>query len=82
MRKRSACGRFPIIWGVFSLQFYMPSEALHGKAADCACAERWDRQQGLKRVLSEKKLLLVLDLDHTLLNSTRFEEVSLACIYS
>ena len=27
-------------------------------------------------MLNEKKLLLVLDLDHTLLNSTRFEEVS------
>ncbi|BDA42625.1 probable RNA polymerase II subunit A C-terminal domain phosphatase [Coccomyxa sp. Obi] len=32
------------------------------------------RQQSLKRVISDKKLLLVLDLDHTLLNSTRFEE--------
>ena len=27
-------------------------------------------------MLNDKKLLLVLDLDHTLLNSTRFEEVS------
>ena len=35
------------------------------------------RQDSLKRVLGSKKLLLVLDLDHTLLNSTRIDEVSL-----
>ena len=33
------------------------------------------RRQSLKRVISNKKLLVVLDLDHTLLNSTRFDEV-------
>ena len=32
------------------------------------------RQASLKRVLGSKKLLLVLDLDHTLLNSTRLDE--------
>ena len=32
------------------------------------------RQASLKRVLGSKKLLLVLDLDHTLLNSTRIDE--------
>ena len=40
------------------------------------------RQQSLKRVLSNKKLLLVLDLDHTLLNSTRFDEVRTALYLS
>lgn len=35
------------------------------------------RQDSLRRVLGSKKLLLVLDLDHTLLNSTRIDEVSL-----
>ena len=34
------------------------------------------RQDSLKRVLGSRKLLLVLDLDHTLLNSTRLDEVS------
>ena len=33
------------------------------------------RQKSSQRVISNRKLLLVLDLDHTLLNSTRFEEV-------
>lgn len=37
------------------------------------------RTQGLQRTLGERKLLLVLDLDHTLLNSTRFEEVGWLC---
>ena len=37
-----------------------------------------DRIRGneLERVLSNKKLYLVLDLDHTLLNSARFAEVT------
>ena len=34
------------------------------------------RQDSLKRVLGSRKLLLVLDLDHTLLNSTRLDEAS------
>eukprot|EP00884_Botryococcus_braunii_P016427 jgi/Botrbrau1/3468/Bobra.139_1s0043.1 len=34
------------------------------------------RSEGLKSVLEERKLLLVLDLDHTLLNSTRFQDLS------
>jgi hypothetical protein len=35
------------------------------------------RLQSVKRVISNKKLLLVLDLDHTLLNSTQMDEVSI-----
>ena len=34
------------------------------------------RQENLARVLAAKRLLLVLDLDHTLLNSTRLSDVS------
>jgi hypothetical protein len=34
-----------------------------------------NRQRNLKRIIGNKKLLLVLDLDHTLLNSTRIDEV-------
>ena len=71
-QKRSACG---------GLTLWLPvgqEGGAWGKAAECALWRLWYRQRGLKRVLNEKKLLLVLDLDHTLLNSTRFEEVSLA----
>ena len=39
----------------------------HGEAARL-------RADGLARVLAAKRLLLVLDLDHTLLNSTRLSE--------
>ena len=47
---------------------------LHGKQrADVGLS---CRQDSLKRVLGSKKLLLVLDLDHTLLNSTRLDEAS------
>jgi len=42
----------------------------HGEAARL-------RADGLARVLAARRLLLVLDLDHTLLNSTRLNEVSL-----
>ena len=34
------------------------------------------RSDELKRVTGKKKLLLVVDLDHTMLNSARFIEVS------
>lgn len=34
------------------------------------------REMDEKRVLAEKKLVLVLDIDHTLLNSGRFNELS------
>lgn len=34
------------------------------------------RQRELKRVIASRRLLLVLDLDHTLLNSTREIELS------
>ena len=37
------------------------------------------RNESLKRVLGNKKLLLVLDLDHTLLNSTRLDEACSSC---
>lgn len=33
------------------------------------------RDSELKRVTAKKKLLLVVDLDHTVLNSARFSEV-------
>ena len=33
------------------------------------------RRENLGRVLAARRLLLVLDLDHTLLNSTRLHEV-------
>ena len=39
------------------------------------------RQKSSLRVYNVRKLLLVLDLDHTLLNSTRFEEVPTAQMY-
>ena len=42
----------------------------HGEAARL-------RADGLARVLAARRLLLVLDLDHTLLNSTRLSEVRL-----
>ncbi|XP_038972761.1 RNA polymerase II C-terminal domain phosphatase-like 4 [Phoenix dactylifera] len=35
------------------------------------------RKEDLKNLLREKKLILILDLDHTLLNSTRLADVSL-----
>ncbi|KAK3030423.1 hypothetical protein RJ639_037552, partial [Escallonia herrerae] len=35
------------------------------------------RKRDFKNLLSQKKLYLVLDLDHTLLNSTRFLDITL-----
>lgn len=35
------------------------------------------RKADLKNLLREKRLMLILDLDHTLLNSTRLADVSL-----
>lgn len=35
-----------------------------------------NRQRELKRIIASKRILLVLDLDHTLLNSTREVELS------
>ena len=34
------------------------------------------REVDMKRILAERKLLLVLDIDHTLLNSAKFSEIS------
>ena len=39
-------------------------------------SEVYCRRQSLQRSQELQKLLLVLDLDHTLLNSTRFTEAS------
>lgn len=59
----------------------MPHTLIEGRTGPCKHTyspnhvARHGRQRSMRRVMDSGKLLLVLDLDHTLLNSTRLADV-------
>ena len=59
----------------------MPHRLMEGCTGPCKQMRspdhvvRHGRQRSMRRVMDSGKLLLVLDLDHTLLNSTRLADV-------